>query len=144
MMTPHQIELVQTSFAAIAPRAEEVASAFYERLFALDPSLRAMFPVGMVRQRRKLMAALAMAVQALDRPQVLVPALEALGLRHATYGVRDEHYATVGAALLATLEAGLGERFDAASRTAWAACYDLVATTMRNAGRSKDAYAAAA
>jgi hemoglobin-like flavoprotein len=144
MMTPHQIELVQTSFAAIAPRAEEVAAAFYERLFALDPSLRAMFPVGMVRQRRKLMAALAMAVQALDRPQVLVPALEALGRRHATYGVRDEHYATVGAALLATLEAGLGERFDAASRTAWAACYDLVATTMRNAGRSKDAYAAAA
>ena len=56
-----------------------------------------------------------------------------LGRRHASYGVVDAHYATVGAALLATLAKGLGAGFDAEVEVAWAACYDLVATTMRNA-----------
>ena len=59
------------------------------------------------------------------------PALEALGRRHAAYGVRDGHYDTVGAA------------FDGEAREAWAACYGLVAATMRDAGRGAARVAAA-
>jgi hemoglobin-like flavoprotein len=51
----------------------------------------------------------------------------------------DAHYATVGAALLATLAKGLGDGFDAKVEAAWTACYDLVATTMRNAAMLKAA-----
>jgi nitric oxide dioxygenase len=134
-MTPGQVRLVQTSFAILAPRAEEVAIAFYDRLFALDPALRRRFPGDMAEQRRKLMAMLALAVQALGRPAALVPALEALGRRHAIYGVDDAHYGTVGAALLATREGQLGERFDAELEAAWTACYALVSTTMQAAAQ---------
>ncbi len=74
-MTPDQVRLVRDSFAAVAPRAEEAAAAFYERLFALDPALRAMFPADLAGQRRKLVAALAAAVSGLDRPAALAPTL---------------------------------------------------------------------
>ena len=134
-MTLDQVRLVRDSFALLAPHADEVAAAFYDRLFALDPALRALFPADLAAQRRKLVAALAMAVGALDRPEALAPALAALGRRHAGYGVEDGHFATVGAVLLATLEGRLGGRFDAATRDAWTACYGLVAGAMRDGAR---------
>ncbi len=130
-MTPDQVRLVRDSFAAVAPRADEAAAAFYERLFALDPALRAMFPADLAGQRRKLVAALAAAVGGLDRPAALAPTLEALGRRHAAYGVVDRHYGVVGAALLATLEDRLGPAFDPETRAAWTACFGLVTGAMR-------------
>jgi Globin len=90
----------------LAPQADDVAAAFYGELFALDPALRAMFPADLAGQRRKLMAALATAVRALDRPRTIAPALEALGRRHAGYGVLDDRQDTVGAALLARRRSG--------------------------------------
>lgn len=46
--------------------------------------------------------------QGIDNLEPLIPALEALGRRHAGYGVQPKHNATVGQALLDTLQAGLG------------------------------------
>lgn len=135
-MTPHQKALVQQSFAAVAPIAEAAALLFYERLFALDPSMRALFRGDLTTQRRHLMTTLAVAVHGLDDLEALVPVVQALGRRHGGYGVRDEHYATVGAALLWTLEFGLGEAFTPEVRAAWEATYELLATTMQAAAAS--------
>src|SRR5262245_8268570 len=110
-MTPHQKMLVQTTFAQVAPIAETAAALFYARLFELDPSLRPMFSADLNEQGRKLMQMIGVAVAGLDKLDALVPAVRALGQRHAGYGVRDEHYATVAEALLWTLETGLGEAF---------------------------------
>ena len=141
-MTQQQIELIQRSFAQVAPAAETVAALFYERLFILDPSLRPMFRGDLQEQGRKLMQVLAFAVNGLERLDQIVPAVEQLGRRHAGYGVRDEHYATVGAALLWTLEQGLGAEFTPEMREAWTAVYTLLAGTMqRAAGQSAVAVA---
>src|SRR5881628_200425 len=101
-MNPEQIMLVQASFVLVMPIAETAAALFYGRLFELDPSLRPMFRGDMAEQGRKLMQTIAVVVHGLDRLPTLVPAVEALERRHAGYGVRDEHYATVAAALLWT------------------------------------------
>jgi hemoglobin-like flavoprotein len=130
-MTPHQKMLVQTSFAQVAPIAETAAALFYAKLFELDPSLRPMFTSDIAEQGRKLMQMLAVAVRGLDNLGALVPAVRALGLRHAGYGVRDEHYETVAVALLATLELGLGDAFTDDVREAWATVYWLLADTMK-------------
>jgi hemoglobin-like flavoprotein len=130
-MTPEQVALVRDGFRQVAPYGDAVAMLFYGRLFALDPTLKRLFKDDMREQRRKLIAALALAVGALDRPETVVPALRALGRRHAAYGVRPEHFATVGEALLGTLEDGLGSAFTEEVRAAWAACYELVATVVR-------------
>ena len=128
-----QKELVQMSFEQVRPIADAAAALFYSRLFELDPTLRPLFKGPMEEQGRKLMEVLGLAVKGLDRPEALLPALAALGRRHAGYGVNDPHYETVGEALLWTLEQGLGQSFTPDVREAWAALYKFVADTMREA-----------
>jgi len=135
MLTKEQITLVKGSFAAIVPIADDAAALFYRRLFEIDPRLEGMFSADMVEQRRKLMQMLTAAVKGLDRLEQLVPVVEDLGRRHAGYGVRDEHYDTVGAALLWTLEKGLGPAFTPETKEAWTAVYGLLSSTMQGAAK---------
>jgi methyl-accepting chemotaxis protein-1 (serine sensor receptor) len=136
-----QIGLVQTSFAKVAPISDKAAELFYNRLFQVDPKLRKLFRGDMKAQGRKLMSMIAAAVKGLDNVPRLVPVLQDLGRRHAVYGVRDRDYATVGQALIWTLEKGLGGAFTAEVRAAWIAVYTLIADTMKAAaaaGRAAD------
>lgn len=133
MLTLTQIELVQNTFAIIAPIADDAASLFYRRLFEIDPSLKDMFKGDMAEQRRKLMQMLTAAVKGLPRLDRLVPVVEDLGRRHAGYGVSDWHYDTVGAALIWTLEKGLGSAFTPEVKEAWTTVYGVLACTMKNA-----------
>jgi hemoglobin-like flavoprotein len=132
-MTLSQADLVQSSFARVAPIAEQAAELFYGRLFELDPSLRPMFRGDMKEQGKKLMDALRLVVANVKNLDRIVPGVRALGARHLAYGVRDEHYETVGAALLWTLERGLGELFTPQVKHAWATAYDTLATVMKEA-----------
>jgi hemoglobin-like flavoprotein len=135
MVTDVQRKLVQSTFAAIVPVADDAAMLFYQRLFEIAPELRSMFRGDMTEQRKKLMQMLTAAVKGLDRLEQLVPVVEDLGRRHAGYGVEDRHYDTVGEALLWTLEMGLGAAFTADVKDAWATVYGVLATTMKNAAR---------
>jgi hemoglobin-like flavoprotein len=130
-MTDEQIALIQTSWAQVEPIADTAAQIFYERLFATAPEVRPMFPDDLTEQRRKLMATLGMVVKALPKLAQIVPNVQALGRRHAAYGVAPEHYAIVGSALLWTLAPGLGESFTDAHAAAWAEAYGLLADTMQ-------------
>ena len=132
-MTSAEKLLVQTTFAKVAPIADTAALLFYGRLFEIDPTLRSLFKGDMVEQGRKLMQMIGVAVNGLDRLDQLVPAVQQLGVRHATYGVKDEHYATVATALLWTLEQGLGADFTPEAKDAWTAAYTVLAGTMREA-----------
>lgn len=135
-MNPAEIALVKNSFRQVVPIADQAAALFYARLFELDPSLRRLFRGDMTEQGRKLMAMIAAAVAALEKLDTLVPAVRALGARHGGYGVTEDHYATVGAALLWTLEKGLGPEFTPEVRAAWVSVYSLLANTMIEAQRA--------
>lgn len=132
-MTAEQITLVQGSWTKVVPISETAAELFYGKLFELDPSVRAMFKGDMKEQGRKLIAILNTAVNALTKLETIVPAVQAMGKRHVDYGVKDEHYDTVGKALIWTLAAGLKDDFTDETRDAWLAVYTLVATTMKEA-----------
>ncbi|WP_161880955.1 globin family protein [Deinococcus alpinitundrae] len=134
-MNARQVQLVQHSFAQVQPIAEVASDLFYARLFELDPALKPLFRGNMQAQGHKLMMMLGVAVANLNKPEVVMPALQRLGERHAGYGVTEAHYVTVGEALLWTLEQGLGEAFTAEVRLAWEAVYLLVAETMQQAAR---------
>ena len=134
-MTPNQIDLVQRSWAQVAPMGEAAILMFYERLFFMDPSLRILFRGDMTKQSRKVLAMLSFTVDALRRPADIMPLVQSMGRRHTGYGVRDEHYATVGAALLWTLEQGLGKSFTPEVREAWTAAFGVLAGTMKDAAK---------
>ena len=138
-MTPEQIRIVQITFAAVTPIADQAGMMFYDRLFTVDPSLRALFKGDIAEQSRTLMKMIAVAVNGLDKLETIVPAVQALGVRHAGYGVTGEHYNTVAAALLWTLGQGLGDGFTPEVEAAWVAAYTLLATTMQAAAAEANA-----
>ena len=138
-MTPEQISLVQDSFNKVVPISDTAAELFYARLFELDPRLKRLFRGDMSTQGRRLMTMISAAVHGLDDLESIVPAVRSLGIRHVAYGVEPEHYETVGAALLWTLQQGLGDDFTEDAREAWAAVYGQLSSTMIEAAYDKAA-----
>jgi len=133
-MTLKQKQLVQSTWEKVVPISEVAATLFYGRLFELDPSTRPLFKhTNMPEQRKKLMHIIGMAVNGLNTLDQLIPAVSNLGRRHMAYGVSDEHYTSVGKALIWTLEQGLGADFTLEVREAWTTVYGLLADTMKNA-----------
>ena len=132
-MTLENQNLVRDSFAKVGPIAPQAAAMFYDRLFILDPSLKPLFKGDMTEQGRKLMAMIGTAVAHLDKLETIVPAVQDLGRRHATYGVKPAHYETVGAALIWTLGQGLGDDFTPLVKAAWTEVYTVLSTVMKDA-----------
>ena len=133
MLTSRQKRLVRESFGRVAPVCLAAADLFYERLFVLDPSLRPLITGNMTERRHKLIDMLAATVENLGHPEQAVPAVQALGTGHVSYGIQPEHYETVGNALLWTLERCLGDDFTPEAHRAWTETYLLIAATMRRA-----------
>ena len=138
-MTPRQIALVQESWKRVLPIGDQAAELLYARLFALDPSLERLFKGDMRVQGRKLMAMVSAAVSSLTRLDSIVPVVQALGRRHAGYGVEERHYAVVESALVWTLEQGLGAGFTREVEDAWRTAYGVLATTMKTAANQEEA-----
>src|SRR5687767_7536891 len=133
MLTETQKQLVQETFALVAPQSDMVAELFYKHLFEIAPAVKPMFQGDMKAQGAKLMQTLAVVVHGLDRLETLVPSIEAMAKRHVNYGVLPEHYIMVGGALLATLEDGLGEEFTVEVEEAWTNAYSTLSQVMINA-----------
>ena len=129
-MTPQQVELVQASFAKVAPIAEQAAALFYGRLFETAPETRALFTGDMTAQGQKLMGAITTVVTNLGAIETIVPVVQDLARRHVGYGVKPEYYPIVGAALLWTLDKGLADDFTPEVSAAWAAAYGALSSVM--------------
>lgn len=132
-MTPEQVTMVQESFKKVLPIADTAADIFYDRLFEVAPEVRPMFAADMSKQKSALMGTLAVAVQSLHEVEKIIPVVQQLGVRHVSYGVKDEHYDTVGGALLYTLEKGLGDAWNDELKAAWTETYVTVAGVMKEA-----------
>ena len=132
-MTEEKIKLVQDSWAKVVPISDQAAELFYGKLFELDPELKPLFKTDIKEQGKKLMQMINTAVNGLTRLDEIVGAVQAMGVRHKGYGVKDEHYATVATALLWTLGQGLGDDFTPEVEAAWVETYTLLSTTMKDA-----------
>lgn len=136
-MSPNTIALVQSTWQQVVPIRATAAELFYGRLFDLDPGVKPLFKGDMKAQGEKLMTMIDVAVRGLTDLDRLVPAVQTMGRRHVGYGVRDEHYATVGQALLWTLKQGLGPSWTDEVAAAWTAVYGVLASTMQSAVEGK-------
>lgn len=132
-MDTQQVKLVQQSFEKVATLGLPAIELFYNELFAIDPSLRAMFSGNMQEQQKKLLAALSLVIRALHTPEKILEPVKKLAVKHVDYGVAPEHYTYVGNALLRTLAKGLGDEFTPDLRQAWIEAYRLLANVMKDA-----------
>jgi len=135
-MNAEQITLVQKSFEKVRPIAAMAAELFYGRLFEIEPATKHLFKGDMIEQGRKLMDTIEIIAKGLSVPEVILPAVKQLAERHVGYGVKDEHYASVGAALIWTLEQGLGDEFTPDVREAWTEAYTFLADVMIEASHA--------
>ncbi len=134
-MTPNTIQLMKTSWAQVAPIADQAAALFYGRLFQVYPEVKPYFKGDMAEQGRKLMAMIGMAVDSLDNLDPLLPVIRESGKRHATYGVLEADYDKVADALLWTLAEGLGEAFTDEVKAAWVTTYGALSEVMKEGAR---------
>jgi hemoglobin-like flavoprotein len=128
---PLQVSLLEESFDLVAPRGEEVVERFSERLFNSAPEVWPRFAgTNLRRQRQLLLDSLILLRNSLRNPGTIVPMVQALGVRHASWSLRPEHYPIVAAALLASLaEIGGNDWLDRYT-LAWADAYMLIQDTM--------------
>lgn len=135
-MTPAQASIVRSTWAALAPRADEVITQFYVHLFALEPEARAMFAAAdMTAQRKKFKAMFGTLIRLLDDPADIVMETIPAARRHASYGVTDHHLGTGHEALMRALADELGEEFSPRARQAWGELYNLAAAVMHRAAQ---------
>jgi hemoglobin-like flavoprotein len=133
-LTPHEIALIRDSWKVLSAHGViQVVEHFYATLFRLRPDLRLLFDANMGGQRCQFGEALDFAVSALDRPDAPVPAVEALGRRHAGFRNADQNYEVVGEALIQAFAELQGPTFDAKTRAAWIVAYRTLSGMMRRA-----------
>lgn len=110
-------EIIQDSFVYLSPVMHGVAERFYDRLFAREPRLRAMFPIDMKPQRDHFVAAIGAVVgHAHDLKQIEAPLL-AMGERHVRYGAKPDQYVMICDELVGAL----GEKAEEENPGAWTA-----------------------
>jgi methyl-accepting chemotaxis protein len=129
-MTPEQLELVQSSYAALGDAAPGMARDFYAHLFAADPTSRDLFTEGPDVMASKFADELGAIVEAITSYETFAPRVRDLAGRHVRYGVQTRHYEPLGDALIATLAAHLGTQWNPALEAAWRRAYNLVAELM--------------
>ncbi|MDT8385392.1 MAG: methyl-accepting chemotaxis protein [Gammaproteobacteria bacterium] len=125
------VELLEETFAALAPQGEALVKRFYQELFARYPGVRPMFAnTSVAEQEKKLLGALVLVINNLRKPEALGPALTSLGAKHHGYGAKPEHYTAVAETLLDVMAEFAGDLWTEEVQGAWTDALNTVATTM--------------
>ncbi len=129
-LTDSQIQLVEESFAAVAPRGAALVARFYELLFNDYPELKPMSESDPHQQQKKLLGALVLVVENLRKPEKLQPAIEQLGINQNDYQVVQEQHQAIGSTLLKTLAEFAGGMWCSKLEAAWTAVYGTISEQM--------------
>lgn len=128
MLTDNEIKIIKSSAPALAEYGEQITGRFYQILLEKNPELKNIF--NMTNQKSgNQKQALAMAVYAfskyVDNLSVILGDVERIAQKHASLGIKPEHYPLVGAALLESIKEILNPGDDVIS--AWASGYGVLA-----------------
>ena len=128
------IELLEQSFAALAPNGPKLVKRFYEELFKRYPQVIPLFEhVDPVQQQKKLLAALKLVVKSLRNPDGLITVLKKLGAQHQYYGAELTHYKAVTSTLLDVMKEFAGKLWTPEVQLAWRSALKTVSETMLSA-----------
>lgn len=133
MLTPRQIELVKATVPVLREHGVALTTHFYRRMLEGNPELKNIFNQvhqARGRQQKALAGAVLAYAENIENPAVLLPAVKFIASKHATVGIRAEHYPIVGRHLLASIREVLGEAATDELVDAWAAAYGQLADLM--------------
>jgi nitric oxide dioxygenase len=123
-------KLIKDTVPVLKEHGVTLTRHFYQRMFQHNPELKHVFNQAH-QANGEQQQALAMAVLAyaenIDDPSVLQPVLGRIAHKHASLGIRAEHYPIVGMHLLASIREVMGVAASDALIDAWAAAYGQLA-----------------
>jgi NAD(P)H-flavin reductase/hemoglobin-like flavoprotein len=125
--------LLRDTFSRFTRNPDEATGHFYALLFARNPELRGLFPLGLEELRERLGGMLASLMQNLDYPGTLIRQMRTLGRVHRKYGVTENHYAPFLDCLLATIRQVNGPHWTAEAEAAWRDLLGLAQRAMTSA-----------
>lgn len=126
-----RIELLESSFGALAPQGEALVERFYQLLFQRHPEVKPLFAnTDMAQQRRHLLSSLVLVVKNLRNTDKLTEALKSMGRRHQDYGALPEHYGAVASSMMAAMKELAGDLWTRDVEDAWSQAFSMVASVM--------------
>ncbi|MDF1745945.1 MAG: methyl-accepting chemotaxis protein [Gimesia sp.] len=142
------VTALRESFELVAPRADQLAERFYEKLFEDYPDLLRYFTAtNFSEQRGKLIQALVLVLKSLETPDALTKVLHQLGKQHGDMGVQDDDYPPVANTLISVLAEYAEEAWNEELEECWRQALEAVATTMiegaKDSSRAKQLQSAA-
>lgn len=135
-MNSEQVQLIRDSLIRVRPLADHIAESFYSHMFEIAPHLQKLFTGNMKTQGAMLMTSLELAVSSLDDMESILPAVQALGERHMSYGVKKEYYPYAKESFLWSLEKHLSGEFTPTLKNAWSEGFDTLIEVMSNAANN--------
>lgn len=130
MLSEDEIDTLRDSLSYLQEHKELATSVFYENLFQIDPSLRPMFDEDLTEQSNKALFAFGAIVAQIHDLEICREMTRDLALRHVNYGVLPAHYASVGGAVLRTVEMVMGDAMTEEIAVSWQKAYNAVAAAM--------------
>lgn len=130
-MKAEELKQVLDSLTLIQPLSDRIAKSFYEHLFEIAPHTRRLFTGDMERQGAMLMTSLSLAVNGLSNMEEAQPAIQALGERHYSYGVKLEFYEPAVDSFLWALEHHLEEAFTPSLKESWHSAFKALTDEMK-------------
>jgi hemoglobin-like flavoprotein len=128
---PLELDVLETSFDLVAPRADELMDIFYARLFVAALGVEPLFAgTDLPRQKSMLLSTLVLLRKSLRDLDAIVPALRRLGARHVDYGARPEHYPVVAEVLIASMAEVAGDAWRPEYERAWTVAFASIAGAM--------------
>ncbi|MBU9620546.1 NO-inducible flavohemoprotein [Burkholderia multivorans] len=145
MLTQQTKDIVKATAPVLAQHGYDIIQCFYRRLFDAHPELKNVFNMTHQEQGQQQQA-LARAVYAyaenIEDPGSLAAVLKNIANKHASLGVRPEHYPIVGEHLLGAIKETLGDAATDEIVSAWALAYGNLADLL--AGMESGLYEQAA
>jgi hemoglobin-like flavoprotein len=138
MLTSDQLDAVRASMKTLAPRGEQLADAFFARLFKAHPPLRAMFPTDSTRRNQDLLAGLETLIRSANRLNVIENSLMDFGARNQHSGILPHHYGMARDAMLDAMHQTMGADWTSELEDAWSTMLNVCSSVViRGAGRAR-------
>lgn len=122
-----RVETLEESFDILAPSVAKIVKTMYTRLFELSPRIVEIFKG---HDPRKQLRTVMVLRDSFDDLSEITPELEALGARHASWGVEEQDYALMGPVLLESMAMATAPYWRSEYTAAWAELFEVVQVVM--------------
>jgi nitric oxide dioxygenase len=133
MVSPAARPYIDASVPVLREHGLAITQTFYRNMFAAHPELKNLFNMGNQAsgvQQQSLAAAVFAYAANIDNAQALGPVVSRIVHKHASVGIKAEHYPIVGRHLLGAIQETLGEAATPALLAAWDEAYSELADAL--------------